>query len=211
MRRALVAALAVLALAGCASSVRGIAAPAAPVTTAAPSSTAPPSASLPGGASPSCKVAADGCDDDEGATTVPAGLVCDPLPSAMAGFDAEARAVVGGDVGLPGSGSEESALADVVFDVVDACGYQVMVDVADQYPQPLYGWLRETAVTGLGEIGALPGGLRCAELQALGLGPKQAVDYWFLWDAPALMDADLDGVPCETVWTDVAQYLPAYY
>ena len=25
------------------------------------------------------------------------------------------------------------------------------------------------------------------------------MDYWFLWGAPALMDADGNGVPCETV------------
>jgi len=25
------------------------------------------------------------------------------------------------------------------------------------------------------------------------------------------MDADLDGIPCETVFSDVAQYMPAYY
>jgi hypothetical protein len=208
MRRAWVVGLALLALAGCSSSVRGAAAPAEP---AAASTTAAPSGSLPGGATPTCLVA-DGCDDDKGATPAPVGLACAPLPDAMSSFDAQARAVEGGSgVGLPAAGSEESALAGIVFQVVDVCGYQVMVDVANQYPQPLYGWLRATAVTGLGSIGALPDGLRCADLRALGWGPKQAVDYWFFWNAPALMDADSNGVPCETVWADVARYMPAYY
>ena len=94
-------------------------------------------------------------------------------------------------------------------EVVDRCGYQVMVVVAGRYPDPLSGWLRSTAVSALGEISALPPGLRCADLADLGLGPKQAVDYWFLWGAPGLMGADKNGIPCETVWSDVAQYLPA--
>jgi hypothetical protein len=36
------------------------------------------------------------------------------------------------------------------------------------------------------------------------------VDYWFLWGMPPLMDADANGIPCETVWPDVAQYVPAF-
>jgi hypothetical protein len=101
-----------------------------------------------------------------------------------------------------------SALTDSVIQVVDQCGYQVMVIIADQYPDPLYSWLNSTAASALGEISALPDGLRCAELSTLGLGPKQAVDYWFLWGAPELMDADRNGIPCETIWSDVERYMP---
>jgi hypothetical protein len=86
-----------------------------------------------------------------------------------------------------------------------------MVDIAGQYPDPLYTGLLQTAVSALGEISALPPGLRCVELQRLGLGPKQAVDYWFFWGGPSLMDADGDGIPCETIWSDVAVYLPSNY
>ncbi len=86
-----------------------------------------------------------------------------------------------------------------------------MVDIASQYPEPLHSWLRSTAVSALGEISALPEGLRCADLATFGLGPKQAVDYWFLWGAPGLMDADKDMIPCETIWPDVETYMPSNY
>jgi hypothetical protein len=63
----------------------------------------------------------------------------------------------------------------------------------------------------LGDLFLEPDGLRCADLQALGYGAKDAVDHWFLCGAPPLMDADADGIPCETVFPDVERYLPAYY
>ncbi|GAB3300629.1 hypothetical protein GCM10027451_03030 [Geodermatophilus aquaeductus] len=161
-----------------------------------------------GGAQPTC-LADDGCPDE---TTTPVGLICAPLPDAMAAFDARARAAFpSGEASTSGSAASLSALTDAVIDVVDSCGFQVMVDVANQYPEPLYTWLLATAASSLGEIGALPGGLRCADLAGLGLTPKNAVDYWFFWGSPGLMDADVDGIPCETVWADVAQYMPSYY
>jgi hypothetical protein len=67
------------------------------------------------------------------------------------------------------------------------------------------------AAVALGDLFLEPDGLRCADLQALGYGTKDAVDYWFLWGTPPLMDADADGIPCETVFPDVERYLPAYY
>jgi hypothetical protein len=163
---------------------------------------------LPGGAQPRC-LATDDCAESS-APPVPVGLVCEPLPAAMSGFDQRMRTSFPG--GQPAT--EDAAiggLQPVVLDVVDRCGYQVMVDIAQQYPNPLYGWLRAMAYFALGEISALPEGLRCAELKEIGLGPKQAVDYWFLWGAPALMDADVNGIPCETVWQDVSRYMPSYY
>jgi hypothetical protein len=110
-----------------------------------------------------------------------------------------------------GSNAALSALTDVVIGVVERCGYQVMVDIADRYQDPLYSWMRSTAVSALGEISALPDGLRCADLSTLGLGPKQAVDYWFLWGASDLMDADRNGIPCETVWPEIVSYMPPTY
>ncbi|WP_430699187.1 DUF732 domain-containing protein [Modestobacter italicus] len=142
--------------------------------------------------------------------TAPAGQPCSPLSAAVTSFHQQVQAAFpGGEMPTTGSNAALSALTDVVLEVVDLCGYQVMVDIADQYPDPLYTWLHSTAVSALGEISALPDGLRCAELSMLGLGPKQAVDYWFLWGAPDLMDADRNGVPCETVWPEVARYVPS--
>jgi hypothetical protein len=213
VRRALIAVvggLIVAALTACSISVRGVpSADATAATSSAPSSSSAAHPSLPGGAQPSCLVA-DNCGGDTPNTT-PAGLVCSPLAAARAAFDRTAAARFPGR-SVPRSGTEAtwSPIGDLVVEVVDDCGVQVMVDVADQYPDPLYTWLAQTAVSALGEIAALPDGLRCADLQTLGLGPKQAVDYWFLWGRPPLMDADSNGIPCETVWPDVARYLPNY-
>lgn len=210
MRRALLAVFVLLsatALAGCSFEVN-LPSSAADATSSAAVRTNGGSGDLPGGAAPKCLVG-DNCDDAT-AAPVPAGLVCGPLPAAMAAFDEQVRDAFPG--AQPGSEADaRSALEPLVLDLVDRCGYQVMVDVANQYPNPLYGWLRSMAYFGLGEISALPEGLRCAELLEIGLGPKQAVDYWFLWGAPGLMDADLNGIPCETVWPSVARYMPSYY
>jgi hypothetical protein len=200
------AALCAGAVAGCSASVRGVASPAQAAATSTARSTA--AGELPGGVQPTCFVGG-ACDGPTG-STLPVGLVCSPLHAAMATFDEQARAMSpGGQVSTPGSGPATGALTDLVIDVVDRCGYQVMVEIADQYPDPLYGWLRSTAVSAMGEISALPAGLRCADLSRLGFTPQQAVDYWFLWGSPGLMDADSNGVPCETVWADVARYMPS--
>jgi hypothetical protein len=211
VRRAFVTALGVAAClaatVGCSTTLHGVASPAE--TASAPSTPTSPAASTPGGWSPTCLVG-DPCalPDSPPASGSP---VCSPLPAAMVAFDDRARAEFPGGPLPTSSDRAMSRLTDLVQDVVDRCGYQVMVDVADQYPSPLYDWLRNTAVLALGEITSLPGDLRCADLQTLGFGPKQAVDYWFLHAGPPLMDADLDGIPCETVWSDVDQYMPSNY
>jgi len=213
VRRALIAVLAgltVAALTACSVSVRGLPSPAeAATTSSAPSPSSAAHAGLPGGAQRSCLVA-DNCGDEDTAAASLTHLVCAPLPSALASFDAVAGArFPGGSLPTTGGDAVWSAVDDLVLQVVDRCGFGVMVLVADQYPDPLYTWLVRTAAFDLGEISALPDGLRCAELQTLGLGPKQAVDYWFLWGMPPLMDADSNGIPCETIWPDVAQYMPS--
>lgn len=124
-------------------------------------------------------------------------------------FDQQVRATFPtGQIPVTGSSAAMSTLTAIVIGFVDQCGYQVVLDIADQYPDPLYGWLNPTAASAVGEISALPDGLRCAELSTLGLGPKRAVDYWFLWGAPAPMDADRNEIPCETIWSDVEKYMP---
>jgi hypothetical protein len=205
------AAVCVVALAGCSTPVHGDASAAATPTespTPTTQSSVPPLAE---GPQPSSCLADDGCDEPDG-TVLPARLTCSPLPAAMSAFDAQARAAFpDGQVSTNGSNASMEALSGVVDDVVDGCGYQVMVDIANQYPNPLYSWLQIAAVSALGEISTLDEGLRCADLAGMGFGPKDAVDYWFLWGSPDLMDADLNGTPCETVWVNVAQYMPSHY
>jgi hypothetical protein len=54
----------------------------------------------------------------------------------------------------------------------------------------------------------LPAGLFCRDLNAKGYSYVAAVDYWRLHGQPNQMDADRNGIPCETVYSrnDVAAY-----
>lgn len=51
------------------------------------------------------------------------------------------------------------------------------------------------------ESGLLPSGLFCRDLQARGLSYSDAVSYWWQEGGPDRMDADLNGIPCETVYS----------
>jgi hypothetical protein len=57
-------------------------------------------------------------------------------------------------------------------------------------------------------IAALPAGLFCRDLDSQGYSYGEAVEYWALHGEPDQMDADLNGIPCETVYSpaDVAAY-----
>jgi hypothetical protein len=206
--------LLVLLVSGCTTTVQGIASPAPTEARADGTNSLEPA--LPGGARPSCaRLIDDGCaapeadaGDGDGRST----LVCSPLPAAMESFDTLARAAFpSGRLSTTGSPESMAAVDDLVHRVVDRCGFQVMADVAYQYAEPVYSSLLDTAALALGGLFLQPDGLRCADLQSLGYGAKDSVDYWFLWGAPPLMDADADGIPCETVFSDVERYLPAYY
>lgn len=54
----------------------------------------------------------------------------------------------------------------------------------------------------------LPAGLFCRDLNAMGYTYADAVGYWNVWGQPDRMDEDLDGFPCETVYSraDVIAY-----
>jgi hypothetical protein len=50
----------------------------------------------------------------------------------------------------------------------------------------------------------LPSGLLCADLESMGIGVYEALVY-YVWEGyPSRMDADGDGIPCETVYPDAA-------
>lgn len=53
---------------------------------------------------------------------------------------------------------------------------------------------------GYGHIYDMPGGLFCKDLAERGYSYGDAVTYWFREGAPDRMDADLNGIPCETVY-----------
>ena len=51
-----------------------------------------------------------------------------------------------------------------------------------------------------GPVRAQPGGLFCRDLKARGYDFRQALAYWLTNGRPARMDADGNGIPCETVY-----------
>ncbi len=59
-----------------------------------------------------------------------------------------------------------------------------------------------------GSVAALPAGLFCRDLNARGYSYVAAVSYWRLHGSPNQMDADRNGIPCETVYpaSDVSAY-----
>lgn len=69
-------------------------------------------------------------------------------------------------------------------------------------PQP------SAAVARPGDVRGLPGGLFCRDLKARGYSYVAAVEYWRNHGQPNQMDADRNGIPCETVYSraDVGQY-----
>src|SRR5882757_9784860 len=60
----------------------------------------------------------------------------------------------------------------------------------------------------VGDVRSLAGGLFCRDLNAKGYSYVAAIDYWRLHGQPNQMDADRNGIPCETVYprSDVGQY-----
>ncbi len=69
-------------------------------------------------------------------------------------------------------------------------------------PQP------SVAVARPGDVRRLPAGLFCRDLKARGYSYVASVDYWRIHGQPNQMDADRNGIPCETVYSraDVGQY-----
>ena len=57
-----------------------------------------------------------------------------------------------------------------------------------------------------GDVRSLPAGLFCRDLHAKGYSYVAAIEYWRLHGQPNQMDADRNGIPCETVYprSDVA-------
>lgn len=65
-----------------------------------------------------------------------------------------------------------------------------------------------TVPAGPVDLRAQPAALFCLDLQMRGYPYAAAVDYWRLHGQPTQMDADGNGIPCETIFTgaDIASY-----
>jgi hypothetical protein len=59
-------------------------------------------------------------------------------------------------------------------------------------------------------VTSLRGGYYCRDLKRFGYSYGEALRYWRYWGEPDNMDADLNGIPCETVYTaaQVRRYFP---
>ncbi|MGY1744808.1 hypothetical protein [Blastococcus sp. SYSU D00695] len=149
--------------------------------------------SFPGGAERSCVT---WCEDDE-----PAGR---PVPDGDGGLASLPPGLLCQDLAALGLGP------------ADAAAYWFYWAQPDRMDADLDGvpcetvWPEMDRYVGVGDgdwLASLPPGLLCQDLAALGLGPADAAAYWFYWAQPDRMDADLDGVPCETVWPDMERYV----
>jgi Excalibur calcium-binding domain len=62
------------------------------------------------------------------------------------------------------------------------------------------------------KVSKLRGGLYCKDLKRMGYTYSEAVRYWYNWDSPSNMDADDNGIPCETLYTaaSVKRIFPDY-
>ncbi|MGW6197411.1 hypothetical protein ACWF0M_14805 [Kribbella sp. NPDC055110] len=74
-------------------------------------------------------------------------------------------------------------------------------------PQPTVKGMSKSAPA-VGDVRSLPAGLFCRDLNAKGYSYVAAIEYWRLHGQPNQMDADRNGIPCETVYPrgDVAAY-----
>jgi hypothetical protein len=83
----------------------------------------------------------------------------------------------------------------------------VSVTTRTVVPKPSVKGTSNSAPT-VGDVRSLPAGLFCRDLNAKGYSYVAAIDYWRLHGQPNQMDADRNGIPCETVYSrsDVAAY-----
>jgi hypothetical protein len=100
------------------------------------------------------------------------------------------------------SGTAAPATSPIVHDLPGGAVLSCLTNCDDDVDRG------DTNASALPPVGSLPGGFLCRDLADLGYGPADAVDYWYLWAEPDQMDADLNGIPCETVWPGMDRYLP---
>jgi hypothetical protein len=89
--------------------------------------------------------------------------------------------------------------------------WRAMLDAANNPPRP--GW-QQIFLAGKPpaprNTTGLKSGLFCRDLADMGYGAYEAIPYWLAEGAPDRMDADQNGVPCETIFReDIEHFLNA--
>lgn len=74
-----------------------------------------------------------------------------------------------------------------------------------------WGTLGRTVTIDESSAGGFPGGLLCRDLAARGASTYEALEYYSLQGYPARMDADGNGIPCESVYGDAAEIWYGYF
>lgn len=122
-----------------------------------------------------------------------------PLPSGLTCAELEERGTAYADVVRYWNGNAQPDELDE-----DADG----APCESQYPASV---VRAELGTGSGSSGTtvapprgLDTGLTCAQLKARGVGAADAVSYFVSQGSPSRMDADGNGIPCETVYADIS-------
>jgi hypothetical protein len=108
-------------------------------------------------------------------------------------------------VGLSGcGGSPDRGVVGVTGSTIASA---VTVTIAPSTP-PTAVTFQPTTVTTLVPVERIASGLLCRDLYAVGYGYSEAVAYWAREGSPDRMDADRNGIPCETVYleSDVAAF-----
>jgi len=141
--------------------------------------------------------------------------------------------VVGGDLGAGVAPPPEAApaggdgielapgllcrdLADMGFGYYEAVGYWIREGHPDRMDADLNGLPCETVFSQAEVDGFYASvllesdGLFCRDFFDFGSFYNEAVAYWILWGLPDRMDADLNGIPCETVYP-YEEYDPFLY
>lgn len=112
-------------------------------------------------------------------------------------------AVVAGAYVLGRSGSEEAGTTTTTTTTSTTTTTTTIAPTTETTTAP--------TAPALGDVRALPDGLYCRDLDAQGYSYSAAVDYWRVHGQPNRMDADRNGIPCETVYprSDVVAYWPS--
>ncbi|MFN8049967.1 MAG: excalibur calcium-binding domain-containing protein [Acidimicrobiales bacterium] len=78
-------------------------------------------------------------------------------------------------------------------------------DVIRQFGDKPFGASTTTSTSTTVKIGGIPSGLTCGQLRSRGVDVGTALDYYVAQGSPTRMDADGNGIPCETVYSDAAK------
>lgn len=157
--------------------------PATSASSSTTSSTTQPASTAPVTTAPTATVASPPPETAPSSSAIPSGLYC---------RDLEAR-------GLSYADAVRYYKREGYPDRMDADGNGIPCETvySASSVQAYWGTVRSGSTLGL------PSGLLCRDLHDRGLDYASAVDYWIADGYPDRMDADHNGIPCETVYSAV--------